>query len=158
MGKRVSNKETNDFVWSAINSNQDECIFWPWSGNNSGYGKVTINKKRVYAHRFVCEQVNGAKDGAFACHSCGNGQRGCINPKHLYWGDASSNELDKIAHGTSNRGERHGMNKLTKEEVVRIKQILKCSTMTYKEIGTFFDVSAGAIHCIAKGRTWAWLK
>lgn len=158
MKKRVSNKGTNDFVWSAINSNQDECIFWPWSGNNSGYGKVTINKKRVYVHRFVCEQINGAKEGALACHSCGNGQRGCINPKHLYWGDASSNELDKVAHGTSNRGERHGMNKLTKEEVLVIKHLVQTSTMNCREIASLFNVSSGAIYDIKMGRNWAWLK
>jgi len=41
----------------------------------------------------------------FAHHSCGNGHLGCVNPKHLYWGDASQNAKDAAKHKSEGKQE-----------------------------------------------------
>lgn len=51
-------------------------------------------------------------DGDKANNSLGN----------LCWGTRSQNEADKVRHGKSNRGSRHGMAKLTESEVLAIRQ------------------------------------
>ena len=30
------------------------------------------------------------------CHACNNGK--CSNPKHLYWGTASENRMDRVKY------------------------------------------------------------
>lgn len=61
-----------------------ECGCWLWSRaiNNKGYGRLSINKKQVLAHRYVYETVRGPIPGGLSLdHKCSN--RRCVNPDHL---------------------------------------------------------------------------
>lgn len=69
----------------------DDC--WEWLGprNNQGYGRIGL----LYAHRVACERAHGPAPAGlpFATHSCDNPP--CVNPAHLSWGDASSNQIER---------------------------------------------------------------
>jgi len=59
-----------------------------------GYGMVTVDGKKVYAHRHAYELTNGPlAPGALVCHRCDN--PACCKPEHLYAGTASDNARDR---------------------------------------------------------------
>lgn len=79
------------------------CLIWPFYRRSTGYGTLSVCKRQNYAHRFMCELVNGPPPSPDheAAHSCGNGHGGCVHPKHLSWKTASENHLDRRGHGTA---------------------------------------------------------
>ena len=73
----------------------------------SGHIQVSHKNKRVYAHRFVYEVVNGVKvpKDRCVCHSCDN--PACMNPDHLWVGTWGDNLRDMARKG------RHRLGRLT---------------------------------------------
>lgn len=138
--------------WSSEN-----CLIWPFYRKNNGYGQVTWGERRMIASRAMCIAAHGEPPTPQheAAHSCGRGHEGCVHPKHLYWATRSENQMDRVAHGTSNRGERHGMAKLTSIDVLGIRAMLP--VMSYAKIGRQFGVSRANVGSIARGKIWSWL-
>jgi hypothetical protein len=128
----------------------DDCIFLDipggiWIGRG---GRV----ERMYV--VVCVWEHGPRpEGMQAAHSCGNGP-GCVNRRHLRWATASENEQDKIIHGTSNRGERHGNAKLTEADV---RAIRTDDRRPYHLIALDYGVNDWTIARIIRRESWAWL-
>lgn len=76
----------------------DEC--WEWFGctTNTGYGIFSIQGKSMNAQRFAFWIATGMHPGKlYVCHSCDNPL--CVNPKHLWLGTASANQLDSYKKG-----------------------------------------------------------
>lgn len=138
----------------AMQHTGDECLTWPFGGNGAGYGKGNFNGKYQYAHRYVCTLAHGEPPASnyLALHRCGKGHEGCVNPKHLYWGTASDNIRDTIAHGTANRGERTYCAKLSEADVKQIKARLECDTMA--AIASDYGVHRSTIRSIKIGQSW----
>lgn len=69
---------------------------WEWQGSLSrGYGQLTHQGKHQTAHRFSYQQFVGpVADGMWVLHTCDN--RKCVNPLHLYQGDAVDNRADML--------------------------------------------------------------
>lgn len=129
----------------------DECLPWPFA-TSAGYGVTTIDRKRVYVSRYVCTRIHGEPPTPEheAAHSCGNGRRACVTKGHLSWKTGTENQADRIAHGTSNRGEKHGMAKLTDQQVREIRSLL--GTRSHSSIAKMYGVSRPHISGIASGR------
>lgn len=137
----------------------DNCLFWPFGQDAFGYAsKVTVNGRADRAHRHMCEVAKGPSPSSahVVAHSCGNGDCGCVNPKHLRWATRSENEADKVAHGTSNRGERCGTAKLTRADVVAIRRLAK--SLTHRVIAARFGISRRTVSQIISRNSWAWLE
>lgn len=130
-----------------------ECLLWPFARNGAGYAMCGDK----LAHRIVCEQQHGKPPTPEheAAHSCGKGHLGCISRQHLGWKTRKENAADKITHGTSNRGERHGMNRLSETEVRSIRAML--GTMSQREIAKMFVVTPSLVSAINTRRAWGWL-
>jgi hypothetical protein len=62
--------------------------------------------------------------------------------------------LDRIRHGTSNRGHRNGQSKLTEEDVKKIANLK--GRLPQKELAEKYGVSISAISSIQLGRRWGW--
>lgn len=135
----------------------DECLIWPYSKSSHGYGQLLRNGRLQYVSRMACEEANGPPPTAEhqAAHSCGKGHLGCVAKRHLSWKTRSENEMDKVEHGTSNRGERHGMSKLTSEEVLEIRRLE--GLVSRADIARMFNVSARQVLDIHKRKNWGWL-
>lgn len=136
----------------------DDCLIWPFARSGNGYGQITVDGKKVNVHRHTCIVANGEPPTPRheASHSCGNGHKGCVNPRHLSWKTPSENQMDRVLHGTSNRGERQWKSKLTQADVRSIRRLFGAG-QTNPEIAEKFEVSTSAIWMIRVGLSWAWL-
>lgn len=96
-GKRlVANSGSHlAFLKQAFESQTDECILFPFSQNTVNW----LGKKRS-ATRLMCIWANKLppEDKPMATHTCGNGHRLCVNPRHLKWGNAQSKADDTALH------------------------------------------------------------
>lgn len=141
------------FVAKALATETDDCILWPYGKAGSGYGVLTVDGRHVYAHRMVCEAANGPMPSGKrdAAHGCGNSS--CINKRHLRWATPKENDADKIIHGTTNKGERHGNSKLTDFDVLAIRKRLRQGE-TQRSVARDFSVHVMTVCNIGLGKRW----
>lgn len=134
----------------------DDCLPWPYA-KLRGYGQIRIGRKLEYAHRVVCQLVNGDPDdrSLMAAHSCGNGRLGCVNPKHLRWATRRENTQDAIDHGATMRGEKSHFAKLTEKEVLEIRSLRGRATHT--EIAASYGICSSNVSVIQSGKSWTYL-
>lgn len=132
----------------------DGCLPWPHRTNPQGYAQLTGGANVC---RIICEAVNGPPPAPDyeAAHTCGHGADGCVNGKHLRWATRAENEADKVLHGTSNRGERCGSARLTREQVLEIRAL--AGTMFNRELADRYGVTETTVRDIRHRRRWAWL-
>lgn len=135
----------------------DECLIWPFSRSSNGYGHMLYGEEVQTVSRLVCIEVHGTppnpKDDA--AHSCGNGHLGCVAKRHMSWKTRSENQMDRVEHGTSNRGERCGSAKLTENDVHRIRDLR--GILPVKEIAKMFGIAQQTVYGIYNGDRWRWL-
>lgn len=149
-------------VQSWINGHVDydaeTCLPWPFVRDRHGYGYLTFEGRTIGAHRLMCIKAHGPAPfvGAQAAHSCGRGVDGCVNPRHLRWASRSENEMDRVEHGTSNRGERNRSNRISERDVPGVYQRIKAGE-SHQSISAEFGVCRETITAIAMGRSWWWL-
>jgi hypothetical protein len=135
----------------------DECLAWPFGNNETGYGFIRLNGRVIKASRVMCELAHGAPAtrDLQAAHSCGNGRKGCVNPRHLRWATQSENQHDRVLHGTSNRGERCGSAVLTRADVMRIRAL--AGVQRQRDLARHYGVAQATISKIQRGERWAWI-
>lgn len=139
-------------------SSTDECILWPFG--NQRYETIAVgnntDRTRMYVHRFVCQFTHGPcpDDLHHAAHSCGNTR--CVNPRHLRWSTVSENQLDRVLHGTDQRGERHPGSQLTEAQVLEAYKRSHAGERK-EDIAAEYGVSPATIYAIARGTRWGWL-
>lgn len=136
----------------------DDCLPWPFEVGRYGYGTVKQAGKKRVASRVMCEVAHGrAPAGDYqAAHSCGNGHKACMNPRHLSWKSRRDNVADSIQHGTWNHGEKVPQHKLTAEQVLEIRA--RASTEPASRMAERYGVTRSAIGKVLARQTWAWLK
>lgn len=134
-----------------------ECLVWKGSRSRKGYGRVYIDgtRRKWPAHRVMFERENGPiPNGMFVCHSCDNPP--CINPDHLFLGDACDNMRDASRKGrlTGPRGERAPAAKLKTDQVLTIRARW-AGGEPRKVLAAEYGVDHRTIWRIVKRRAWA---
>lgn len=137
----------------------DECLIWPYSRGSDGYARIKRGDAQQLVQRLVCFTLHGPPPTGDheAAHSCGQGMRGCVNPRHVRWATREENAGDKLTHGTAPRGTKCGLAKLTDADVRSIRQ-LKRAGWANSWIADRFGISKTAVSNINTGITWGWLK
>ena len=108
-----------------------------------------------YVHHMVLEAFVGPRPvDMHACH--GDGDRWNNRLSNLRWDTASSNQRDKIAHGTMARGSRNGYASLTESQVRFIKTMLGLGVGPTTLVRAF-ATSRNHVQQIKRGQSWAWL-
>jgi hypothetical protein len=113
---------------------------------------AVIGGKQMVASRWMCVLAHGTAPTQKheAAHSCGKGTDGCVNPRHLSWKTPVENQADRVAHGTSNHGERNGKTKLTAEDIAAIR----AAPADLNALVLRYGVSKGCISKIRSGSRW----
>lgn len=129
---------------------------WEWIGPRTpdGYGVYKVKGRAFMAHRIAMYLWHGQFDKVLmVCHRCDN--PGCVNPDHLFLGDAKANSDDKIAKGRApdQAGENNGNHKLNQASVDAIRRDLDCGR-TQSEIAREHGVSQTTISHISRLLTW----
>jgi len=135
------------------------CLEYQGSLSDAGYGRVRrrkIQQALMGAHRYAFFLANGYWP-PMVCHSCDNPP--CCNPEHLFAGNHEINMQDCYAKGRGyfcykdNGGENNGNSKLKKEDVIKIKELIKEGKYnTY--IAGLFNITHSAVSLIRLGKTW----
>lgn len=104
---------------------ESSCVEWSGYRDKHGYGRASFDGRTDSAHRIAWQLANGPVPvGLCVLHKCDNPP--CINPEHLFLGTQADNLADMTAKGRRGavRGEQHPLAKLTREEVVCLRQLV----------------------------------
>lgn len=154
------------FYLSALNSQTDECVLWPYCRDECGYavlGPPAGSKIPKRVHINLCTALYGPRPSSNhdACHNCGNGHLGCVNPRHLRWDTKKNNCADQLIHGTRRRGEDKWNANLTNAQVLDIRFRVAFRKLTgemVKDIAASHGVDPRRVTEITKGRSYAHIR
>lgn len=120
--------------------------------NPYGYPSIGLmmdgRQKTKNIHRMVLDAFVGPNPDMYCRHLDGNPENNKL--ENLKWGTQSQNSMDRVRHGTSNRGVNHGNSKLCDVDVWLIRE---CEGSQRRKAG-FFGVSETTISEIISRKTW----
>lgn len=125
---------------------------WVWTGAKCGgkYGVIWYKRKNVLAHRFSLLVATG-QEPPMVCHHCDN--QTCVNPSHLYAGDADTNGADAAARLLVPRGEANNNSRLTEDLVKEIRARYASGESALK-LSRDYPVSRVSIGNVVHRKTW----
>lgn len=137
----------------------DECIVWPYS-KRDGYGRVSLGGPRgaskvEFAHRLAYAITHGKiPEGMGVLHRCDNPP--CFNPRHLFAGTDRDNKNDQKIKGRTRKGTQIIFARLTEDQVKEIRTLCRPETRwaAKETLAKQYNVSAGTIYYLLKGKTW----
>lgn len=113
-------KHLRKFWGNVAMGGADSC--WEWIGSKfeNGYGRIYVCGKTRKAHRFSYFIARGVMPPPleYVCHHCDN--PACVNPSHLFLGDAQANASDMVRKNRQAKGDTH-MSKTHPEKIRRGK-------------------------------------
>lgn len=133
---------------------------WEWQAfKNKGYGMFQYKGRPWLAHRvaYLLEHRLSPEDmeGVVIRHLCHN--RACVNPKHLDEGTHQDNKDDAVLAGRHARGEKTGTARLSKEDILLIREAWANRELTQAEFAEEFNISQPHVSDIVNRRRWAHL-
>lgn len=136
---------------------------WNWTGwiHPNGYGILVVGRKskKVRAHRFSFEEhVGPIPEGLQALHQCDN--RRCVNPGHLFLGDAKANARDMVSKGRNPIPD--GERALTDAQALQVRILyakgllhpLHKSPWSVTKLASIYRVGQQTIGNLLKGRSY----
>lgn len=132
---------------------------WIWFGgvNEHGYGVFWNGEKLEKAHRFSLKHSGViVPDDVDVCHSCDFPP--CVNPEHLYCGDALSNVTDmwarKRATVRHQRGTAQSQAKISDEIAAEIRRSYAAREFDQRGLARRFGVSQTLIWRVLNNKNW----
>jgi hypothetical protein len=128
------------------------CWLWLGTVNSRGYGRFEHSEHTwtVLAHRIAYAVKHGLfPSAAWVLHKCD--QPSCVNPDHLFLGDAKANAQDRKAKGRGAVGSRNGWAVFTEADIRDIRQ----SHLGPSAIARLYGVNKTTIINIRKRTYWS---
>jgi len=147
--------------------NKNGCWIWQKQLHyHYPYGITTFTengrKSKQPAHRVSYKVFVGKiPKGLYILHQCDEPR--CINPDHLHAGTQKQNMKEMRERNRANdksrgkKGSKHGMSKLTEEDIPKIKELYK-SGMSGTKIAKIYGVNNTMIYFILNGKNWTHVK
>lgn len=134
------------------------CIEHGLRQDKGGYNVTSRGGRTIKRHRLVLADYLGVDPFTMqgdVLHKCSNSK--CIEPTHLYLGDHLQNMVDRDEAGNTAAGARHGMSKLSEEDVQFIKDnhvrgVNRSKPSNTAALALRFGVSENQVLRIANGR------
>lgn len=143
----TSKQDLGERLFSKVEKASNGCWNWTGATQSSGYGAIQMWPLVKRAHRVMYEHLIGPiPKGKLLRHTCDN--KICVNPDHLLIGTKADNGRDSVE-----RGQFRPNNKLTPEQVVRIRSDNRACV----SIAPDYGVTTGTISRIKAGKRWATL-
>lgn len=113
--------------------------------------------KKPYVHRLVACAFLGPPPSSRheVAHNDGNPSNN--HASNLRWATHADNMSDMIAHGTSTRGSRQRMAKLTDADVRAIRMRYAAGGVTQKDLAREFGVMRQTVSKVVTRFSWGWL-
>jgi hypothetical protein len=141
--------------WSRVDRSGGPDACWEWQGarKTRDYGQLGQGpgKPLISAHRAAFLIANGEipDEAPNVLHSCDNPP--CCNPAHLRAGTFRDNNLDIVLRGRTAHGyTKPSQRKVTDDDAVVIRTLASETTLTYKQIGERYGVSATQVWRIVR--------
>lgn len=134
------------------------CRIWLGGSNEHGYGVFWNGARLEKAHRFAL-RAEGVEvpDNADVLHKCD--VPACVNPNHLFVGDAQANVEDmwKKSRATvrSMRGAAQAQAKLTDDKADEIRALWRTGRFRQRDLAAKYGVSQRLVWNVIHGKNWA---
>lgn len=128
----------------------------PWDGYLTVTRRIAGRPRPIGVHILVCEAFHGPKPSPLHQVRHLNGDPTDCSAGNLAWGTAVQNAADRDAHGTTPRGELHGLSKLTAAQVLEIRQ-LAAEGVHQRAIAADYGISQPQVSSIHRRKVWTWL-
>ena len=135
------------------NRNANEC--WEYQGHRDkrGYGRMYLNCKQGFAHRYIYQHFKGdLKPGQLLRHTCDNPP--CVNPDHLIPGNDADNMRDMVERGRQAKGSRHRAAKVTESQVMEMRRQYARGNVTMQQLATRYGLTLTPVSQLIRGVTW----
>ena len=125
------------------------CWLWEDCVDKDGYGRLDYHGRRYRAHRLSYILHRGAiPAGMYVLHKCDT--PGCVNPDHLFIGNAGANASDNVRKGRHPCGKNHYRAKLTEADVMAIR----LDTRPHAVIAKAYEIMPSSIRAIKRRLHW----
>ncbi len=133
------------------------CLEWTGAKASRDYGAMRVGERSVGTHRYAYATFKGPiPDGMSVCHKCDNPI--CCEVAHLFLGTQSNNMRDMVSKGrdalTRARAARHGMSKLTSDQVASIRERYAAGGVTQVQMAQEFSVTQSLISKVVRAEHW----
>ena len=165
---QINSADIDRFNAKVADPDENGCMLWTAYTDGDGYGRFSLNGKPVRAHQFAmyAAEIYPESDDLQIDHLCR--VRSCQNPDHLEFvtqkenvnrGDVMGNTWNK-GHtwnrgNTWSRGEKHGMAKLTEEQVRIIRELVEIDGFTQTEIAKWFGIKPHTVSRVVNRKRWS---
>jgi hypothetical protein len=142
--------------WNGIKLHKGR-VLTPRIDSKSNRFSIQLNKegKRINAaisRTVLLTFVGIAPGGTECCHNDGNCQNNRL--ENLRWDTPSNNQKDRIKHGTYQYGEKNPSAKLSKNDVLDIREMYATGKYTQREIARMYHINYVTVFDIVHRVNW----